>query len=63
MTKMILRNDPAKKRRKTKLCDGSCGNVYEMQYLSHFKDDDLMLCNECAFDHVASMSDGQFGDA
>ena len=63
MTKMILRNDPAKKRRKTKLCDGDCGNVYEKQYLSYFEDDDLMLCNECAFDHLASISDSIIGDA
>ena len=61
MTKMILRNDPAKKRRKTKLCDGSCGNVYEMQYLSNL--DGKVLCNECAFDHVASISDSIIGDA
>ena len=61
MTKMILRNDPAKKRRKTKLCDGDCGNVYEMQYLSDL--DGLMLCNECAFDHLASISDSIIGDA
>ena len=63
MTKMLLRNDPAKKRRKTKLCDGYCGNVYQWQYLSHFEDGDLMLCNECAFHHVASMSDSIIGDA
>ena len=61
MTKMILRNDPAKKRRKTKLCDGDCGNVYELQYLSDL--DGLMLCNECAFDHLASISDSIIGDA
>ena len=61
MTKMILRNDPAKKRRKTKLCDGDCSNVYELQYLSEL--DGLMLCNECAFDHVASLSDSIIGDA
>ena len=63
MTKIILRNDPAKKRRKTKLCDGDCGNVYEKKYLSHFEDGDLMLCNDCAFHHVASMSDSIIGDA
>ena len=61
MTKMILRNDPAKKRRKTKLCDGDCGNVYQLQYLSDL--DGLMLCNECAFDHLASISDSIIGDA
>ena len=61
MTKMILRNDPAKKRRKTKLCDGDCGNVYELQYLS--KLDGKVLCNECAFDHVASITDSIIGDA
>ena len=61
MTKMILRNDPAKKRRKTKLCDGDCSNVYELQYLSDL--DGLMMCNECAFDHIASISDSIYGDA
>jgi formylmethanofuran dehydrogenase subunit E len=61
MTKMIFRNDPAKNRRKTKLCDGDCGNVYEMQYLSDL--DGKMLCNECAFDHLASISDSIIGDA
>ena len=61
MTKIIMRNDPAKKRRKTKLCDGSCGNVYEMQYLS--KLDGKVLCNDCAFDHLASISDSIIGDA
>ncbi len=61
MTKIILRNDPAKKRRKKQLCDGDCGNVYEMQYLSDL--DGLMMCNECAFNHVAFMSDSIYGDA
>ena len=61
MTKMILRNDPAKRRRKTKLCDGDCGNVYQLQYLSDL--DGKMLCNECAFDHLASISDSIIGDA
>ena len=61
MTKMILRNDPAKKRRKTKLCDGDCGNVYQLQYLSDL--DGKMLCNDCAFDHLASISDSIIGDA
>ena len=61
MTKMILRNDPAKKRRKTKLCDGDCGNVYQLQYLS--KLDGKVLCNECAFDYLASISDSIIGDA
>ena len=61
MTKMILRNDPAKKRRKTKLWDGDCGNFYQLQYLS--KLDGKVLCNECAFDHLASISDSIIGDA
>ena len=51
MTKVILRNDPAKKRRETKLCDGYCGNVYEISTMFADLDGEPLrsyYCDTCA---------------